>query len=191
MSKTSVAIRSQDDIATAINAFTDAQWARLRKMAEKYRYAMEPDDLLQEAFKRALEPDGRNCPTNVDVVWFLVEAMRSIANGESEKAKGRPKLTPIANHGGSNDNTEELPDDSIISAEDWLAREQEAGNTRRKILTLFDDDPAARDIVEGRIADLTADELRELTGLNETAYASKLRLIRRRIEQKYPKGWAL
>jgi RNA polymerase sigma-70 factor (ECF subfamily) len=36
---------------------------------------------------------------------------------------------------------------------------------------------------------LNADELRELTGLDKTAYDSKLKLIRRRIDNKYPEGW--
>ena len=52
---------------------------------------------LQMAFTSALDEDGRTCPANVDVVKFLAEAMRSIADGEVDKAKRRvppwcPKL---------------------------------------------------------------------------------------------------
>lgn len=181
-------IRSHEDIADAICALKPAQWARLRKVAARYAYAMTPEDLLQEAFRRALEENGRNCPSHVDVIKFLAEAMRSIANGEVEKAKIRPALVPITKYGDQEECAED-PRDSALNAEEHLVREQAAAAKRRKLLALFNDDPHARDIVEGRMENLSADELRELTGLDKTAYASKLRLIRRRIDSQYPEGW--
>jgi hypothetical protein len=57
------------------------------------------------------------------------------------------------------------------------------------ILSLFADDEIARLIVEGDMDDMEACEIRDLTGLDEKAYASKRRLIRRRIDKAYPKGW--
>ena len=55
----------------------------------------------------------------------------------------------------------------------------------RDVLALFDDDPQAQDILEGTMEDMTMEELRELTGLSQTAYDSKRRLIRRRIDRAY------
>jgi RNA polymerase sigma-70 factor (ECF subfamily) len=187
--KDSVAIRSHQEIADAIRAFTPAQWVRLRKVSQRYGGPhFEPKDLLQEAFRRALEEDGgRNCPIDVDIVKFVADAMRSIANGELGKAKGCPPLVAVANHGGEHPGVD--PPDPSLNAEEFLARDQDAAAIRRHILSLFDDDPCARDIVEGTMAELTAEELRELTGLDGAAYASKRRLIRRRIDNKYPKGW--
>jgi RNA polymerase sigma-70 factor (ECF subfamily) len=181
-------VRTHEEIADAIRALTLAQWARLRKVAARYAYALTAEDLLQEAFRRALEENGRNCPGHVDVVRFLAEVMRSIADGEMEKAKNRPVFVPIANYGDQEDGVEDPPD-SAFTAEEYLAREQTAVATRRELLALFDDDTQARDIVEGRMENLNADELRELTGLDKTAYDSKLKLIRRRIDNKYPEGW--
>jgi hypothetical protein len=82
-----VSVRTRDEIAIAIRALTDAQWIRLRKASGYFAwvYGLPGDDLLQEAFCRALA-GSRQCPCDVDVVKFLVEAMRSIANGEGEKA---------------------------------------------------------------------------------------------------------
>ena len=37
---------------------------------------------------------------------------------------------------------------------------------------------------------MSVEELKELTGLDATGYNSKLKLIRRRIDKKFPKGWA-
>ncbi len=180
-------VRTRDEIADAIRSLTPAQSARLRAVADHYAYAMAADDLLQEAFVRALAEE-RHCPTHIDVVRFLAEVMRSIANAEYEKAKGRPHLVAVANHGDQHEASVDPPD-SCIAVDDWLAREHHATERRKEILALFDDDPQARDIIEGRMAELDADELRELTGLDVIAYDSKLRLIRRRINKKFPKGW--
>ena len=110
--------------------------------------------------------------------------------GEVEKAKIRPSLVLIASYGDQDDGAED-PLDPAIGVEDWLAHEQHAAGVRREILAQFDDDPLARDIVEGRLEDMSADDLRVLTGLDRTAYASKLKLNRRRIANKYPRGWTL
>lgn len=184
------ASRSRAEIADAIRAFTPAEWARLKKIAAKYADGrpIEPDDLLQEAICRAFDVEGRHCPTHVDVVRFLAGAMRSIAHGEGEKVKDDPKLVAIANYGDQEDGAADPPDSSL-NAEDVLSRRYEANIVRSNILLLFDDDPAIRDMVEGIMEDFTVAELRELTGFDEVTYNSKRRLIRRRIDAEYPKGW--
>lgn len=180
--------RNRDEIADAIRTLTSADWARLRKVANYYaRPQIGPKDLLQEAFVRAL--DGRTCPAHVDVVKFLAEAMRSIADSESEKVEHRLPLVSIAAKTG-----EALPQavdhpDSALSAEDWLIDEEEAGLLRRNILAIFDDDPVAQIIVEGMMEEMNAEELRELSDLDKTAYDSKRKLIRRRIDKQYSEGW--
>lgn len=188
MSDQVVAVRSRKEIESAIRAFTDADWARLRKAARYYALPRrsDPDVLLQEAFLRAL--DTRNCPAHVDVVRFLDQAMHSIAHGELEKAKSRPVLVSVASSDDRQAAFLNYPDPSP-SIEDALLDRQNAAALRRDILALFDDDPQARDIVEGIMEGLSAAELREMCDLGETAYASKRRLIRRRIDNAYPEGW--
>ncbi len=181
-------IRSRDEIESAIRAFTDADRVRLYRVAQRYAFgrAIEPEDLLQEALVRAL--DSRNCPTHVDVVKFLAEAMRSIAHGEAEKAKTRPVVISIAGAGDYQSEALNHPDPSP-SVEEKIIGEENIAVIRRSVLALFDDDPQARDIMEGRIVGLNAEELRELTGLDKTAYDSKCKLIRRRLNKAYPEGW--
>ena len=53
------------------------------------------------------------------------------------------------------------------------------GHTR-----LFEDDIVAQTIVEGILENMRGEELRALAGLDETAYESKRRLIRRRLEKR-------
>lgn len=180
--------RGRDEIADAIRTLAPADWVRLRKVA--YRYArpeIGPEDLLQEAFTRAL--DGRTCPAHVDVVKFLAESMRSIANGEGEKIEHRlPVVSVVAKTGDLLPGAVKCPDPAS-NAEERLAAEEIAAHRRRDILAIFDDDPVAQLIVEGIMEGMSSEELRELSELDETAYDSKRKLIRRRIDKKYPEGW--
>jgi RNA polymerase sigma-70 factor (ECF subfamily) len=183
------ATRSRDEIASAVRTLTAADWARLKLVARKYAAGrpIEPDDLLQEAMARAI--DSRACPVHVDVVKFLAEAMRSIAHGEGEKAEHKLVLVPVPKTGGDYPPEALGAPDPAPSAEANLISEENAAGIRKALLALFDDDPQARDIVEGTMEDMTAEELRELTDLSQTAYDSKRRLIRRRIDKAYPQGW--
>jgi mannonate dehydratase len=60
---------------------------------------------------------------------------------------------------------------------------------KQAVLGLFEDDLAAQTIVEGDMDGIEGEELRDLTGLDAKAFASKRRLVRRRIDRTYPKGW--
>ena len=60
---------------------------------------------------------------------------------------------------------------------------------RACLVSLFEDDEIAQVILEGMMEGIDGEELRELTDLDETAYQSKRRLIRRRIVKRFPNGW--
>lgn len=185
------AIRSRDEIAAAIRSITAADLARLKMVARKYAFGrpIEPDDLLQEAYVRAL--DSRACPSHVDVVKFLAEAMRSIAHGEAEKVAHKVTLVAIANAGGSDDEACAVPDDAGDAEARMIAAEQAERciAVHAAIVALFDDDLIAQLVLEGMMEEMTAEEIRELTGLDKTGYDSKRKLIRRRIDKQYPEGW--
>lgn len=144
---------------------------------------MEAKDLLQEAFRRAL--DARNCPVSVDIVRFLDLAMRSIRDGELKRAERRPVLVPHPRAIGEAGPAPE-PIDPAPNAEERLAAADEENIRERKrqeVIGLFADDPAAQVIVEGVMEGMRGEDLRALTDLDPTAYESKRRLIRRRIEK--------
>jgi DNA-directed RNA polymerase specialized sigma24 family protein len=175
------AVLTRTEIATAIRAFTAAQWARLRQAAELFALGrpIEAEDLLQEAFRRALGGE-RKCPATVDVVWFLAQAMRSIANAELNLTKRRPPQISLSTPGEPEPLGLDPPDPSPNAAQQ-LESDQEAEHDRDEIIALFADDPAAQVIVEGLMEGMKGEDLRSLTELDETAYESKRRLIRRRI----------
>ena len=67
-----------------------------------------------------------------------------------------------------------------------MAKQDEAA-ILNAALAAFVDDQAARDIVEGTLAGMNGQELRELIGLDQTTYDSKRKLVRRRIDNTYNK----
>ena len=69
-----------------------------------------------------------------------------------------------------------------------LAAADEARRIKRAILALFDDDLEAQTIAEGTMDGMEGEELRSCTGLDEKAFATKRRLVRRRIDKAFPKG---
>jgi DNA-directed RNA polymerase specialized sigma24 family protein len=183
--------RSRDEVAAAIRAFTPADWARLKRVAAKYAFArpISPEDLIQEAFLRAL--DTRVCPADVDVVKFLAEIIRSVADGEAQKVEHKSVLVPIANTGGPDDRSFDVADEAGDAETQKLNAEhaETCVVACAGLIALFDDDPAAQLILEGMMDDIAGEELRELTGLDKVAYDSKRRLIRRKIAKHYPNGW--
>lgn len=179
---------SRDEIADAIRSFTPAAWLRLKRVAARYARLRRvgEDDLLQEALTRALET--RSCPGHVDVVRFIAEAIRSIAFDTAAKVENKVVLIAVAKT-GDRDSEALTVADPVPSAETRMIDAEEEAIFRKAVLSQFDDDPVAGDIVEGTIEGMCAEELRELTGLDKTGYASKRRLIRRRLDKAFPEGW--
>lgn len=169
----------------AIRSLSEADWVRLRMVSERYaRSAISAEDLLQETLLRAWD-GSRRCPTNVDVVKFLAEAMRSIADEARKKEQRKREAmakaeAPVADGG---------LDSAEHDAEQKVIEDDQARRIRISILALFDDDQDARALVEAMMEEFSAEELRELTGLDKTAYDTTRRRIRRRLGKAYPDGW--
>lgn len=172
--KPSDAHLSTDEIHDAISELSDADWHRLRRVADTYAWsrAIEAKDLLHEVFVRAL--DGRrNCPRNVDVVRFLAEAMRSIASSEEKARQRQPEM----------DAETEPEDEQQPTVEDTCVEVQR----RSTIVAMFEDDDVAQVLVEGIMEGMEGEDLRALTELNKTEFNSKRRKIRRRINNHLKK----
>ena len=174
--------RTRDDVESAVRAFSIADWSRLHKVAKAFSFntGWTFEDLLQEAIMRTLQ-GTRNCPGDVDVMKHLIDTMSSIADGERDKAHNQVPHLPTAQPGIED---VEDPASPEWSAEDNLAYE----GGRTEILAMFDDDPVARDMVEGILARFDTEQLKELTGLQGTAYNTKRTLVRRRLLKLSPKG---
>lgn len=186
--KADVPIRSRDEIAASIRDLTEAQWIRLRKASAYFAWAynFSSDDLLQEAFYRAFA-GSRKWPSNVDLVRFLVEAMRSIANGEAEKVENQIDVIPVVQPGALVEGAVDVKDSKESQEETMIAAESDEA-IRQTLLGLFPNDRQARDLVDGILAGYEGEELRTLTDLDQKGYASKRRLVRRTIDKHHPRG---
>jgi DNA-directed RNA polymerase specialized sigma24 family protein len=176
-----------EEIKTTIEALPRIGWLRLHKVARAFcrHTGAEPDDLLQEAFRRALD-GARQCPRDVDILRFLAGVMRSIASDWSKARKRRPEVSLLA-PGGVIEEVVARVRDPRPTPDDVLGGAQEADRMRRAVLDLFADDLVARALLEGIMDGRQGDDLRSRTGLSETAFASKRRLIRRRIDKAFPR----
>ncbi len=182
---------SADELRATLDGLTEADWLRLGKIARTFSYThrLGPDDLLQIALERALA-GSRRCPRKVDVFRFLAEVMRSIASDHAKSFKRKPELRLVPRHDDDDGQPVEYDHpDPTPNPEVALASEQGAERILASLLAVFADDAVAQTIVEGIAEGMGAQELRELTALNETEYASKRRLIRRRLEKAFPEGW--
>ena len=178
---------SQGEIEQAIRRFSTADWNRLAKVAQYLCRGrpLDPRDLLQEALTRALD-GSRTCPANVQVIRFLAEAMRSIASDTAEAIRRQPEFQAVPLH--ADDGSPLDVPDREPTAEERLIGLREAKRISTEVLELFGDDPIAEIMVVGIMEEMDGEELRALTELDKTAFASKRRLIRRRIGDAFPKG---
>lgn len=188
LNETAVAYLSTANIEAALQALPEAGWIRLHKIASLLArtYPVEAEDLLHEACCRAL--DGRRrCPSNVDLFRFFAEAMRSISSDALKAEKRHPTLYLVSDT-DSEENAYDPPDEQP-NAEEVLVTAQEVSRIKQAIIFLFEDDPVAQIMVEGKMEGMDGEELRALTDLDMTAFASKQKLIRRRINKAFPEGW--
>lgn len=155
---------SVDAFRNAVEALSDSDWIRLRLNSIAYGVTgvhgfpvLEPENLLHEAFVRALE-GRRRCPENVDVVFFITEVMRSIRSS-AFKSVSRRNLTLV-----SSDRIIETEVNSSIqvnSASLMLDLKSHIGRE----LSDCDNDQIYL-ILEAMIEQMTMSEIMELTGLS-------------------------
>ena len=180
-------IRSREDIEEAIRTLPDAGWVRLRRIAAACcpGRPQDAEDLLQEAFTRAVA-GSRQCPADVDVIAFLAETMHGIASDAAKSLARHPERRAIALM--TEDGLVVDPPDCRPNAEQALESDGEVKRITQEVLARFEDDPVAQMMVEGIIEGMEGEELRSLVDLTTIAFASKRRLIRRRLELSFPDG---
>ena len=183
-------VLTREELEEAIRAFSDADWLRLRNAAHLYAiYPVEPDELVQEALCRALA-GTRNCPRNVSVVRFIAEAIRSIAHDELHKVENRRNEVSV--HDDTIDNLDAIiPREPGPTPEERMISNQQIRGTEDRLIDLFNGDDDAQLIVLGMITGLSGAELREATSLDQTAFNSKRRYVRRKINNAIANGLKL
>lgn len=179
---------TREEFDEAVEALPEVGWRRLRKVATYFARGrpIDADDLLQEAFLRAMD-DRRHCPRVVDIVRFLAGVMQSIASDRMKQVGRHPELRAMSLFGKDGQQVIDLVDDGL-TPEAQAADAQECARITVAIRGLFSDDPVYEVIVDGIMEGLEGQELLALTDLDATGFNSARRLIRRRIDTAFPKG---
>ena len=178
--------RPLEECKAALAALSQAEMIRLRRAADQLvgDGVMGRDDLIQESYCRVLA-GSRPWPSDARLLPFLINVMKSVVSSERQKRRrsekdGSAVRAPLSLHdaGGLVIDAED-PDPNI---EERLVANAGAAEFRREMLELFADDEVAQIFVEGIAEGMQGEELRQLTDLDQTAFNSKRRLIRRRID---------
>ena len=174
---------SRQEVEQAIISLTKYERVTLKKVARdqaaKTKGVFTADELLQEAFSRALS-GKRSWLRKYDAVTFFAGrcgVMRSIAYS----ARASQDAAIVTQY---HDETHYNLSFACRAAEFVVTSNMGFGD----ILCLFDDDQIARNMFLGMVAGLRGEELREQTGLEQKEFDSKLRKIRRRIERGQKDG---
>lgn len=179
-----------EEMRQAIAGLTTVELVRLRKAGRIYAVglACDVDDLLGEAVAAAIA-GNRRCRRDMMIVPFLVGAMRSIASKTRVSAKragevisldatgtdGRPMVAPPISH---------EPDVETL----WL-REEDRKLRIEALEELFADDEDALLMIWADLEETPKEEIKMQHDIDDKAYATIRRRIRRKIERRFPDGW--
>ena len=179
------------EITEAIRGLDATEFVRLRRIARFLaRFStISPDDLVQEACCRVME-ETRLCPREMQLVPFLAGVMRSMVSDAAKAHARHPErsLDVLATKGRDRSDDTMTAEEVLIALEDEEVLIARAASAKRQVLGLFDDDVVAQIIAEGIMEGLEGEDLRALTELDKTAFASKRKLIRRRITKAFPES---
>jgi DNA-directed RNA polymerase specialized sigma24 family protein len=165
--------------ALALRLVTEMDLLRLKSIARLYARGLPPDvsweDLLQEAITRVLT-GKRPKPDDVPMVAFLAGVMRSLRSDHIRRARrGATRDAPpwLGNEGEALSEREVLdpaadPERALIAADELT-----------KIRTLFAEDRAALQIIDGLAEGLSAEQIRTRHTISRTDYDSARKRMRR------------
>lgn len=181
-------VLSTAEVRSALAALTQADHLRIQNKAAVLALdtGFSPEDLFQEAVRRALEDGGgRNCPRDVHLATFIGNAMRSIASAEREKWKRAPPTGKVKD--GELDPIDNAPDPSP-SPEETVIANLDGAQLIARIEAIFEGDPKALAIIYGNMEGWSPDEIRELEPMSEKEYAAAQKRVRRAISSHFPEG---
>lgn len=179
-----------EEMRQAIAGLTTVELVRLRKAGRIYTVglACDADDLLGEAVAAAIA-GNRRCRRDMMIVPFLVGAMRSIASKTRVSGKRAGEVVSLDATG-----TDGLPlVPPPVSREpdiETLKLRQEDRKLRIEALEeLFGDDDDALLMIWADLEEKSKEEIKMQLDIDDKAYATIRRRIRRRIERRFPNGW--
>lgn len=176
----------RSEIIARLKALSQAELIRLTRVARLRCLGTDygPDDLLQEAVRRILDGQ-RTVPSDQPFLACLIQVMRSVAWASRKRLRAVAKEVELV----SCDEMQESVPSLAPTPEQEVASNDACARLNEVIINLFGDDDEAQAVLMGRIDSMTPAEIQTTFGMDQTAYDTALRRIRRRVGKHFPKGW--
>lgn len=196
------AYATSEEIGEAVERLTEAELGRIYRAAQYALFGTEytnPLELLGEAVQRTLEgvgvKEGRHWPKDVHFVAYIIRTMQSIADGSSnsiiqsrtaylETMAGRDgdAELALAQEGFSSQDVVE----QALEVEDATERQARAAADAALIEAHFAGDEEIQFLIMGDKEGMKPDEIRAVSGMDQTAYNTARRRYRRGLNTLMP-----
>jgi hypothetical protein len=196
------AYATAEEIGEAVESLTEAELGRIHRAAQYALFGTEytnPLELLGEAVQRTLEgvgvKEGRHWPKDVHFVAYVIRTMQSIADGSSDSTiqsrtahleimagrDGDAELA-LAQEGFSSPDVVE----QALEVEETTERQARAAADSALIEAHFADDEEVQFLIMGDKDGMKPDEIRAVSGMDQTAYDTARRRFRRGLNTLMP-----
>lgn len=188
-----------DEVRAAIEALTTADHLRLKNAAEVCLYGTEyknPRELLNETIMRTMNRaqggQGREWKKTVPFMAFLIKTMGGIANDSSESWHQRTMINTeaLAPEGGVAEDALGLAghchpgvEELALDAEGIQQRQAEAQADADSIDAHFSGDTEIEYIIMGYKDELSAAEIRDISGMSALEYSTAKTRFRRGLKK--------
>lgn len=179
-----------EEMRQAISGLTTVELVRLRKAGRIYAVglACDADDLLGEAVAAAIA-GNRRCRRDMMIMPFLVGAMRSIASKTRVSGKRAGEVMSLDATGTDGLPLVPPPVSREPDIETLQLREEDRKLRIEALEELFADDDDALLMIWADLEEKSKEEIKMQLDIDDKAYATIRRRIRRRIERRFPNGW--
>ena len=196
------AYATAEEIGEAVENLTEAELGRIHRAAQYALFGTEytdPLELLGEAVLRTLQSvgvkEGRHWPKDVHFVAYIIRTMQSIADGSSGsiiQSRTAHLETMAGRHGDAEwalaQEGFSSPDvvEQALEVEETTERQARAAADAVLIEAHFADDEEIQFLIMGDKDDMKPDEIRAVSGMDQTAYNSARRRFRRGLNTLMP-----
>lgn len=191
-----------EEIGEAVDGLTEEELGRIHRAAQYALFGTEytdPLELLGEAVQRTLEGvgvrKGRHWPKGVHIVAYIIRTMQSIADGSSNSIPQTrtAHLETMAGRDGDADlalaqEGFASPDavEQAVEVEETEERQARAAADSALIENHFANDDEIQFLIMGDKEDMTPQDIRAISGMDQTAYDTARRRFRRGLNTLMP-----
>lgn len=196
------AYATAEEIGEAVESLTEAELGRIHRAAQYALFGTEytnPLELLGEAVQRTLEgvgaKEGRHWPKDVHFVAYVIRTMQSIAD-ESSDSSIQSRTAHLETMAGRDGDAElalaqegfSSPDvvEQALEVEETTERQARAAADSALIEAHFADDEEVQFLIMGDKDGMKPDEIRAVSGMDQTAYDTARRRFRRGLNTLMP-----